>query len=160
MFLFIVNVHYLFQQPTSSSFCGVSMYFFLWWKWCFNNIYNKWTMVWLITLAVWHAETMLVCAVYSVMIAISQVSWFLFLLLQTQQHPWDKSFEYLLVPVTTEWILLPFLKNSVHIREIFRGRCPTISPSLNTDTAYISIGFPCSCLHCNSSPTAAAQLSL
>ena len=68
--------------------------------------------------------------------------------------PWGRSAEYLLPPVTVQFIEPPLLKNREQTFDIFLGRCPMMVPSFSTVTAYLSVALVGSLLHTSSSPIA------
>lgn len=53
--------------------------------------------------------------------------------------PCGKSNEYILVPVTTHWIVPPLLINGEQIYEIFEVKYPITAPSFFSATGYLHI---------------------
>ena len=73
---------------------------------------------------------------------------------------YGRSSEKRLDPVTLQLTTPSLLKKMEHILNIFHSRWSMVVPSLITTTAYLTLALVGSLEHVNSSPTAAARLSL
>ena len=74
--------------------------------------------------------------------------------------PYGRSSEKRLDSVTLQLITLSLLKKMGRTLNIFHGRWPVVIPSLITAIAYLTLVLVGSLEHVNSSPAAAAYLSL